>query len=285
MKKLVTITAMLCLWFGAYAQQSVKLSLKFLPERSYLTRITMNVLGTVTMQGSSPVADSLKAKGLKQNLQLALSASADVNTKTAAAVNGLIPVTMTVQNVNAQPSINGQQIPVPGTMLNGKMVYATAAAENGRLHIDSVSGKRLPDSVLTRINSMMSMSMNQLHFPDKTFRPGDSYTQDVPLNMPMMGKTPVNATTRITYKLNRIAGGKAYFDIGQVTSFTQARPGNDVAISGTGTGTMVYDVRDHYPLSYQSAAKFSARGAMGAGNASNAAFNINTGAITTLSNK
>lgn len=258
MKFYITLIALITgIAVNANAQQDVKLEFKYLPQHHYLSKISMNVAGDVNVQEQSAVADSMKAKGIPPNMKIALAASGNIDITTGAESNGLVPVTMRLDNVTAQPSFNGQNIPLPmATMLNGKAVYGKANAD-GKLQLDSVSGKQLPDSALNHINQMMSMAMSRMQFPKKVFKPGDTFTQDVPLNMPMKGMPPVNATSKVTYHLDRIANGKAYFNLTQTTSFVSDKDKMHTTMTGNGTGTMIYEVKEHYPSEFNSNMKIN----------------------------
>lgn len=268
---------------SANAQQ-VKLVIRYKPEQQYLTKLNMDAAGQVNFPVGTAVADSLKAKGLAANTNFAANASADLNIVTGKAVNGMVPVTMQLNNVSAQPKINGQQFPVPVDMLNGKMVYAMQTGADGQLKIDSVSGRRLPDSTLSRINSMMANMMGRMQLMNKTFKVGESYTQDVPLNMPM-GKMnmPANAVTKVTYTLKRVSGDKAYFDLKQSTSFTDMKDGMQVAVNGTGTGSMVYETKQQYPSSFQSGMTVAVKSTSSTKGNSDIKFTLNTRGVTTMS--
>lgn len=283
MKLYITTIALITgMYLSADAQKEVKLSLKFQPQRHYLSKFNINVSGTVNAQGNNAVADSLKAKGLAQNSNLKLVASGDVDVTTGAESAGMVPVTMKVDNITAKPSINGQQIPfVPVNMLNGKMVYAKAS-DNGQLHIDSVSGKQLPDSALNHINNMMNMAMSRMQFPDKTFKPGDTFTQDIPFNMPMKGMPPVNATTKVTYHLVKITGDKAYFNITQNTHYMDNKHNMNTVFTGTGTGSMVYEIKERYPSAFQSDMQVNLRSTGNGKGSTYAMFTIVTNGTTSL---
>jgi hypothetical protein len=268
---------------GATAQQQVKLSFRYLPQRHYLTRVNMNASGNVNAQGNSSVADSLKAKGIAPNTNLAVTASGDIDITTGAQSGDRVPVTMRLNNISAQPKINGQQLPVPTGMLNGKAVYATASATDGALHIDSVSGKRLPDSTLNRINSMMGMMMNRMQAINKTFKVGESFSQDVKFDM--MGskmKMPENAVNRVTYRLNRIEGNQAYFSIKQSTNFTDDKKGTRVTVAGSGAGTMVYEIKEQFPSAFQSSMNVRIHAADASKGGADVTINVTTTGNTSL---
>ncbi|GAB2691863.1 hypothetical protein GCM10027037_13990 [Mucilaginibacter koreensis] len=280
---LITACLVAGLSFAVQAQQQVKLSFKYLPNRHYLTKVNMSGNGTVNAQGNSSVADSLKAKGIAPNTTLAVTASADVDITTGAQSGNNVPVTMRLNNVVAQPKINGQQLPVPVGMLNGKAVYATTSATDGQLHIDSVSGKHLPDSTLNRINSMMGMMMNRMQAINKTFKVGESFTQDVKFDM--MGgkmKMPENAVTKVTYRLSRVSGTKAYFDIKQSTNFMDNKNGMQSTVTGSGTGSMVYEIKEQYPSSFQSDMNVKVHTADASKGGADVLFNVSTTGTTVL---
>ncbi len=281
---ITTIAFITALTLSAQAQQ-VKLTLKYLPQRHYVTKVNMNVSGSVNTQGNSAMADSLKAKGMNmQNLKLALNASGNILINTGAESGGQIPLTMKLDNVSAQPTINGQQIPLPAAMLNGKMVYAKAASDDGKLHIDSVSGKHLPDSTLNKINSMMSMYMSKMQFPGKTFKPGDTFTQDIPLNMPMGNQMmPANATSKVTYHLVKVSGNKAYFDLSQTTNFSDDKHNTHAMVTGSGKGNMVYEIKEQYPSAFQSNMNVNVHATDAGKGGADIVMNIETNGTTTLS--
>jgi hypothetical protein len=285
MKRYITVIALITgLYVNANAQSEVKVSFRYLPQRHYLSKISMNVNGSVNVQGSSPITDSLKAKGIPQNMNVALNASGDIDINTGAESGGSVPVTMRLDNITAKPVFNGQQIPfVPVALLEGKMLYAKASAD-GQLHIDSVSGKHLPDSVLNRINGMISMVMNRMQLPKRTFRVGDSFTEDIPMNLPMAkGMAPANATSKVTYRLTKIEGGKAYFDIVQASNFTDDKHNMHGVFTGNGTGKMVYDIKEKYPEAFTSNMKINFHATGNDKGAADAAFTIVSNGTTSLS--
>jgi hypothetical protein len=78
---------------------------------------------------------------------------------------------------------------------------------------------------------------------------GESFTQDKPFNIANGGKN-VDIKTVVTYTLKSIKGNLAYFDTKEtITSNIKAQKANkkaDVKTSGTGKGTMIYDITNHF---------------------------------------
>jgi DNA recombination protein RmuC len=118
-----------------------------------------------------------------------------------------------------------------------RKLYSKAHVESIRGHVNDLSSKNY--HALYQINS-----------PDKPLKPGDSFTQRAPMNIPV-GKDSTSAKidASVTYKLIKIADGKAYFDMIPNFSLNVLAGKASVNMSGTGTGTMVYSIKDDFPLS------------------------------------
>src|SRR6185503_15911901 len=87
-------------------------------------------------------------------------------------------------------------------------------------------------------------------FPEKPMKPGDSFTQTMPFNMPMKdGGGDIKVEASVTYKLTSISDGKAYFDMTPSFSMNVTVKKISVDMSGTGTGKMVYSIKDNFPVS------------------------------------
>jgi hypothetical protein len=125
-------------------------------------------------------------------------------------------------------------------------------SSDGILSIDSVGGKKADDSTRNRMKQMMSLFQKQVQFPNKALKPGDTFTQTVPFELPVGKKGEGNARVNYstTYKVTNISGGKAYFDVTPTFSLDLSGQKARASISGTGTGKMVYSIKDSFPISH-----------------------------------
>jgi hypothetical protein len=99
------------------------------------------------------------------------------------------------------------------------------------------------------MNSMLKM----IKFPDHPLKPGDTFTQQVPFTLPMLSGEGNSIET--TYKLVSVDGNKANFDIMQNISIkTDIKGKLNIALTGSGTGKMVYDISNNFPSTYTSTA-------------------------------
>jgi hypothetical protein len=162
-----------------------------------------------------------------------------------------MPLTMDLKIDSLNVTANGKQAPIPPTISEKTVhIVGRASANNATMMIDSVNGKKATDSAQNQMKQMMSMMQRQIQFPTTPMKPGDTFTQTLPFNIPVKGtggNMQVNAS--ITYKLIKISDGKAYFDMMPKFSMTFNMQKIAVNMDGTGTGKMIYSIKDNFPVS------------------------------------
>jgi len=95
----------------------------------------------------------------------------------------------------------------------------------------------------------MNNILQMVKFPDHPLNVGDSFTQQVPLNIPMLSGVSNNVAT--TYTLVSIKGNIANFDVKQDMNMHMNIKGKvDIGFTGAGGGKMVYDISNGFPVSY-----------------------------------
>jgi hypothetical protein len=168
----------------------------------------------------------------------------------ALAADKSIPVNMDYKINNIAVTANGKQIPIPPKATEKDIKLVGHISQDWRITLDSANGKAVADTARQKVQQMMNMLQKQIQFPDKPLKPGDSFTQRAPMNIPV-GKDSTSAKidASVTYKLIKIADGKAYFDMIPNFSLNVLAGKASVNMSGTGTGTMVYSIKDDFPLS------------------------------------
>ena len=90
--------------------------------------------------------------------------------------------------------------------------------------------------------------MTKISYPKKTLKVGETFVQDVPMEIPVGGGT-MKMKDVVTYKLNRIEGKKAYFTVSHDINLAGDVAGaGNMQGTGKGTGEMVYDAASKYPV-------------------------------------
>jgi hypothetical protein len=254
MKKIYFL-ALLCLPFALKAQQGVVFKIKYQPDRNYTMNVSMGMKMTANVTGDSAVINKLKSSGITSpvNVDFELGMGGTMKSGHAGADNSF-PLVMDYKINNLTVSANGNQAPIPPSVSEKDIRMVAHVSHDGVIMIDSANGKRTDDTTREKMKQMMGLFQKQIQFPDKPMKPGDSFTQSSPMTIPLGTKVggDIKINYSVTYKLNNIADGKAYFDILPTFSMDFSIQNKvSVNMSGTGTGKMVYSIKDNYPLSNQ----------------------------------
>lgn len=253
MKK-IFVLALMCLTFVQLrAQNGVVFKIKFMPNRTYKSDMSLNMKLNANVTGDTSVLAKLKSSGITPPIAAILDFGLTGDMKSGAvASDNSFPLNIDYKFTKLTVSANGKEAPIPPSV-SEKDIKATAhVTSDGTMVIDSAGGKKADDTTRNKMKQMMGLFQKQIQFPAKAMKPGDSFTQTVPMNLPLGknagGDIKINYNT--TYKLTSIKDGKAYFDV--VPNFTMdfsIQNKMSVNITGTGLGKMVYSIKDNFPVS------------------------------------
>ena len=250
MKKTFLI-ALMCLGITQlWAQQGVVFKIKYLPNHNYQTNVSVDMKANVTATGDPQILDKLKEQGITQPVNANLSIALGGVMKTGAlAADKSVPVNMDYKINNISVSANGNQVPIPPKATEKDIKLSGHISQDWKIKIDSADGKAVADSAQKKMEQMMAMVQKNVEFPDKPLKPGDTFTQNVPMNIPVKEGNNIKIDAGVTYKLVKIAGGKAYFDLTPTFNMNLVIGKVSVVMTGTGTGSMVYSIKDSFPTS------------------------------------
>jgi len=204
----------------------------------------MNMNIEMNYGGDSATVNKLKASGIKMPMlmQMEIAMSSDIKTDAYNAKKE-IPFTLNLQVPQPKMTMNGNALPIPGSattqVITGK--YNT----DDKLEVESLSGKTMTDSAKTAIMKSIEAIQGNVEFPKTPMKVGDTFTQDIPMKMPIPGFTD-NLTIKTTYKLVSIENGKANFDMNFLMNSGEAKSAFNM--KGTGTGQFVYDIANNYAV-------------------------------------
>jgi len=131
-------------------------------------------------------------------------------------------------------------------MLNGAKI--SGKVKGGKLAFESVDAPNMPDQVKDMIKSMMEQAFKATFFPAKKMKVGESFAIDIPMEIPVGPGVTMNMKDVATFKLKKVEGRKAIFDIDHVVTLQGNIEGQDMKGSGTGSGEMVYDLDQNFPV-------------------------------------
>jgi hypothetical protein len=235
--------------------QSVNFKIKYLPNHTYQLSGNSQITINTDLSSVPQIANALSAQGITEPVNAVANMQMQSTTTTGAiAADGTTPFNMGFSLPSIAVNVNGKQIPIPmnAAMSNVKM-YGHVGTD-GKMNVDSLNGKKVADSAAVKALSMMNNMFKMINFPDHPLQPGDTFTQEMPLSLPVGGKG-FDINIKITYKLISTDGAKANFDIVQdINMQMNIKDKANVSVIGGGTGKMVYDIANNFPSYFSSSA-------------------------------
>jgi hypothetical protein len=131
-------------------------------------------------------------------------------------------------------------------MLNGAKILGKV--KGGKLSLESVDAPNMPDQVKDMIKNMMEQAFLTTFFPAKKMKVGESFVVEIPMEIPVGPGISMNMKDVANFKLKKVEGRKAIFDINHVVTLQGNVEGQDMKGSGTGSGEMVYDLDQNFPV-------------------------------------
>lgn len=247
MKKLLGVSALL---FAAIvsvkAQTEVLFKMKMMPNRTYSSAMKMDMNMEMNYEGDTATMNKIKASGIKMPLimQMQSGMTADIKTGSVNKSN-YFPFTMNMQQQSAKVTMNGQPSPMPAAATPMQTMYGKCPVD-GLMEIDSIPGTAMNDSLKATMKKMIKSIQSTIEFPAKPMKVGDTFTQNLPLDIPMAGMDTKMKMSAI-YKLISIANGKANFDLNFTILMDMEMGKGGMNMNGDGDGKMVYDIATSYP--------------------------------------
>jgi hypothetical protein len=253
MEKIITLLLLIAA-VKVSAQKAVLFKMKYEPQRTYNIIMNMKANIKADLSGNPEIIDKLKQSGFTLPLVAIMSTKTTGSTKTGAlAADKSFPIVMSFQAEQPNMTLNGKSLPVPIEQRPATTIYAHVLAD-GTMKGDSVSGKKADTSGKMALQMMNTIQM-QIKFPDHPIHVGDTFTQDMPMNV-----AGNSVDSKVVYALTNIAEGKAYFDMVQTIDMKLNIKQVQLAIAGNGTGKMVYSIKDNLPVSYISTVNMAVNG-------------------------
>jgi len=92
-------------------------------------------------------------------------------------------------------------------------------------------------------------------FPVKALKPGDTFTQEVPMKMPIEGNM-IQITVKIIYTLIDIKGNIANFNLDESASLNLSMKFGTLNMTGQGNGKMIFDIKNSFAPNITTNLKF-----------------------------
>ncbi|MBC7400498.1 MAG: hypothetical protein H7289_11175 [Mucilaginibacter sp.] len=250
MKKFAFILAISVAAITVKAQKAIQFKLKFLPNHGYNTTMKMVMnMEMIGMPGAPVKSKKTTAKSAKAKpmlMKMDMTTKLDITTG-AVVPNNSFPVTMRYKDMTIKSIVNGKETPMPKNPIIGQVVYGQSEID-GKFQIDSVAGSGANEQMKTAMKTMVNSLQGNVQFPEKPLNIGESFTQEVPVNLPVAGMN-LDMKAKSTYKLIAIRANLAYFDMDMTMNFgmdSEKNGGMNMTGNGGGKGKLVYNIAENY---------------------------------------
>jgi hypothetical protein len=159
--------------------------------------------------------------------------------------------TSLLKSISKTGELNGNDFPIDievlestnptfskGTKLFGKSI-------DGKTKIDSISSSTMTEEKKKTLLPSMESMMNQIKYPNRKIKVGESFEQKNPMSMPIADVT-IEMEINSIYTLKKVENGIGYFDLDQVYTIKSATKDYEMELDGIGKGQIVYDIEKQF---------------------------------------
>lgn len=239
MKQFLLLIILFAVSCYSQSDRAVTVRSSFDPEAKYTTETRQFTNGTIEYIASDEILHKLKQRRIENPMPVQLDLTFKTIMKTGKLrKDGFFPITLLFVE-------KGNFANFPDDMV----IYGKCSP--GDLPIlDSISSIKLYSAEKNSILAQMQAVFSQISIPEKTAKIGESFSFDIPLNMPMPGKN-IEMDIKCTYTLKKIIGDIAHFDIITDFSLKHGVESSNTQIKGKGSGKLLYNWKLNYNQKYE----------------------------------
>jgi hypothetical protein len=239
----------ICLFLAACrdgAGEPVYLNFSDLPDRSVRVVNSSNTEIELDLAGEDELIEQNRQRGISFPVRFSNYKTQTISTRTGSvAEDGSFPFERTFEHAASySEDENGNRIRIPdsGDQMVGLVVKGVIDG-SGKMLIESVRGGSLDAETEAIIRPFMESLAAIETAPKTPLRVGDTFSTEMPFDMPIPGREPIRVQSTSDYTLVRVEGDKAIFDIDM--TFDMASPPDGVRLNanGAGSGTMQYNLK------------------------------------------
>src|SRR5574344_1095949 len=240
MKKLIEIAFMLALFScNCHEQDSMTFKVECSPETIYTNTIEQKSYSETLYRGSDDFIQSLKDNGVDNPTITNTGYNIETILNTGKATDGKhFPLILEI--VKTTNSDGTKALP------DGMLIYGHGSVEPLPKLDSVVSGGVSKDLKLSLLNAAQYV-FKQLDVPERKLKIGESFSVKLPFSFPIATET-VEMFITTSYTLLSIVDGIAHFNVSQECTMNNNSSEYAINVNGNGTGNLLYDVANNYPL-------------------------------------
>lgn len=223
---LFTLTA-----YTVKGQVEINFKVGYLPNFNYTLTQKQISENNVTYIASQEILQNLKANGIENPNVTKDTVLLKSLSKTGDLKGNEFPIDIELLESN-NPTL------ASGTKFFGKWI-------DGRTKIDSIFSSTMAEEEKRMLLPIMESIMNQIKYPNRKIKVGESFEQKTPLSIPIVDLTIIMEINSI-YTLRKVENGIGYFDIDQIYTLKSANKDYEMNLDGTGKGQIDYDIEKQF---------------------------------------
>lgn len=231
MKKIYLIILLTSVIISCKSQEEIDFKVGYLPNFNYTLTQKQISENNVRYIATNEILQNLKNNGI-ENPTITKDSSLIKSISKTGELNGnefAIDIELLESN---NPAL------VSGTKFFGKSI-------DGRTKIDSISSSTMTEEKKRTLLLAVESMMNQIKYPDRKIKVGESFDQINPISMPIADVT-IEMEINSIYTLKKIENGVGYFDLDQVYILKSATKDYEMELDGKGKGQIDYDIEKQF---------------------------------------
>lgn len=217
------------------SQEEIDFKVGYLPNYNYTLNQKQISENQITYISSDEILKKLKDNGIENPTIIKDTSLLRSVSKTGSLKGNEFPINIELLDSN-NPSLKS------GTKFYGKSV-------DGKTKIDSISSSTMSEETKGIVLPAMESMMNQIKYPDRKIKVGESFEQKNPMSLPIVDVT-IEIEINSIYTLRKTENGIGYFDLDQVYSITSATKDYEMEMDGIGKGEIHYDIEKQFFTKY-----------------------------------
>lgn len=229
--------------YTVFAQESVVLK-STLPPNSVFEMITKTESsGVMTFKGDKKFEKELKKSGQPSEITMSTNSLMQVTATTLSPINEQIPFIFSYDKIERTGTSNGVETRNDNQNFQGLKVYGKFGEND--ITIDKYEGPNLDEASKKILSSVVEQMVKGNKLPNNELKIGDSFTQELPMSLPLENVGSLSAKAIVTYALKSIANNEANFDLKNEIVMDMDSPSEfKMEATGNGVGNMVYSIKD-----------------------------------------
>jgi len=224
-------------------ETSVIFNARYMPEKEYTTIQSSIITGSMDFKVDKKTRKVLEETGISLPMKMSSKNESETITRTGSLKGDSFPVIVRYDKSTSSSKVADKIQTEEESPFTKCIIYGLY--NNNSINIDSITGENLNEAQKALLAKTIESVQSLIRFPEHPLKVGESFTQKMPLTLPIPGVENAEILVVSKYKLTKIANGKAYFDLQQKLAFNMAEKSTEMKLKGGGKGKAEYDIANN----------------------------------------